>query len=222
MLPTTESATLTDPELTLIGRSSSSFTRLTRIFAAEFAVPYAFRVVPSLLSLDPRDYGGNPALKMPALHTPQGTWFGATNICRVLSRRAGAPRRVVWPEQLDQPLTANAQELTLAAMSTEVAVIMSTVGAPPGAASAESAHAVKMRASLLDTLAWLDAHLERVLEALPSERDLSYLEVALFCLVTHLEFRNVLPVAPDGALGAFCRRFAERPSAAQTPYRFDA
>jgi glutathione S-transferase len=211
-----------DPGFTLIGRSSSSFTRITRIFAAELAVPYAFRVVPSLLSLDPGDYGGNPALKLPALQTPECTWFGSSNICRVLSKHASAPCRVVWPEGLDQPLTANAQELTLVAMQTEVAWIMSTVSVKAGDPGAEGAHAVKMRASLSDTLAWLDAHVERVLDALPRERDLSYLEVALFCLVMHVEFRNVLPVTPYPALGSFCQRFAERPSAAQTPYRFDA
>jgi glutathione S-transferase len=211
-----------DPGITLIGRSSSSFTRVTRIFAAELAVPYAFRVVPSLLSLDAREYGGNPALKLPALQTPEGTWFGSSNICRVLSRRASAPCRVVWPEGLDQPLTANAQELTLAAMSTEVAWIMSTIGAESGDAGADGAHAVKMRTSLIDTMAWLDAHVDRVLDALPRERELSYLEVTLFCLVAHLEFRSVLPVAPYSAIGAFCRRFAERPSAEQTAYRFDA
>jgi glutathione S-transferase len=185
-------------------------------------VPYAFRVVPSLSSLDPGGYGGNPALKLPALQTPQGTWFGSLNICRVLSKQAGAPRRVIWPEELDQLLTANAQELTLVAMSTEVAWIMSTIAATPGDGVAQGAHAVKMRASLIDTLAWLDAHVDRVLDALPRERDLSYLEVALFCLVTHLEFRSVLPVAPYPALGAFCRHFADRASAEHTAYRFDA
>jgi hypothetical protein len=31
-----------------------------------------------------------------------------------------------------------------------------------------------------------------------------------------------VPVAAYAALGAFCRRFAERPAAQQTAYRFDA
>jgi glutathione S-transferase len=201
---------------TLIGRSSSSFTRIARIFAAELGVAYRFRVVPNLTSLEAADYGGHPALKLPALEAPEGTWFGSLNICRAFARQASGAPRVVWPEALVEPITANAQELTLAAMSTEVALIMSSLGG-----KAEGPHAVKMQKSLVDTLAWLDSHLERVLAALPASRDLSYLEVALFCLVTHLEFRSVVPVTPYSALGAFCQRFAERPSAEQTAYRFD-
>jgi glutathione S-transferase len=201
---------------TLIGRSSSSFTRITRIFAAELGVAYHFRVVPNLTSLEPADYGGHPALKLPALEATEGTWFGSLNICRAFARQVSGAPLVVWPEALDEPTTANAQELTLAAMSTEVALIMSSLGG-----NAEGPHAVKMKKSLVDTLAWLDRHLEQVLAALPARRDLSYLEVALFCLVTHLEFRSVVPVTAYAALGAFCQRFAERPSAEQTAYRFD-
>jgi glutathione S-transferase len=211
-----------DLDLTLIGRSSSSFTRIARIFAVELGVPHRFRVVPSLLSLDASDYGGNPALKLPALETPEGTWFGASSICRVLSKHARVPHRMVWPEALEQALVANAQELTLVALSTEVALVMSKVGSAPDDGRADTPHAVKMQKSLVDTLAWLDAHLDRALAALPRERDLSYLELTLFCLVTHLEFRKVVPVAAYAALGAFCRRFAERPAAQQTAYRFDA
>src|SRR4051812_43364066 len=105
---------------TLIGRSSSSFTRVTRIFAAELGVEHGFEIVPDLLSLDAADYGGNPALKLPSLRTPRGIWFGALNICRELERLA--PRRpfIVWPEAYDGPLLANAQELTLHAMATGV------------------------------------------------------------------------------------------------------
>jgi glutathione S-transferase len=210
-----------NPDFTLIGRSSSSFTRIARLFAAELGVPHGFRVVPSLLSVDARDYGGNPALKLPALETPEGTWFGASSICRVLAKHARVPRRMVWPEALDRPLVANAQELTLVALSTEVALVMAAVGDKPGAGGAETPHAVKMRKSLVDTLAWLDDHLERALAELPKERDLSYLELSLFCLVTHLEFRNVVPTEPYAALGAFARSFAERPAASLTVYRFD-
>lgn len=206
-----------DVALTLLGRSSSSFTRITRIFAAELGVAYRFRVVPNLTSLEPADYGGHPALKLPALEAPEGTWFGSVNICRAFARRASTAPRVVWPEALVEPITANAQELTLAAMSTEVALIMASLGG----GKAEGPHAVKMQKSLVDTLAWLDSHVERVLTALPARRDLSYLEVALFCLITHLEFRSVVPVTPYPALGAFCQRFAERPSAEPTAYQFD-
>lgn len=206
---------------TLFGRSSSHFTRVARIVAAELGVAYTFRVVPNLLSLDPSDYGGNPALRLPVLHTVQGEWFGALNICRALERQASAAGvegrpRLVWPEALDRPLTANAQELTLQAMASEVALIMARVAKADEAA----ANLAKQRESLERMLAWLEANVSEVLAALPP-RSVSFLEVTLFCLVQHLEFRDILPTAPYRALDEFCQRFAQRESARQTMFRFD-
>jgi hypothetical protein len=124
---------------------------------------------------------------------------------------------VVWPEDLDTPLLANAQELVLQAMATEVTLIMSKAGG----ASEDSAHHAKMRTALVNMMAWLEEHAGSVLAALPPERDLSYLEVTLYCLVSHLEFRGVLPTAPYSELNAFCQRFATRASVSETAFRFD-
>jgi glutathione S-transferase len=203
-------------DLLLFGRSSSSFTRIARIYAAEFEVPYEFRIVPDLMSLEEADYGGNPALRLPVLQTAEGSWFGASNICRALSRRALSSRLLVWPEDLERPLTANAQELTLVALSTEVSMIMAQLAGAGGSGNID-----KLRRSLERTLTWLDEQIESVLAALPSERHLSFLEVSAFCLVTHLSFRGVLPTTPYPKLVAFSERFGERTSAQETPYRFD-
>jgi glutathione S-transferase len=202
---------------TIVGRSSSSFTRVSRIFAAELGVPYTLEVVRDLQSLEVEAYGGNPALKVPSLRTPSGTWFGALNICRELARISLRALHVVWPEVLERPLLANMQELTLHAMATEVGLIMSG----PPAEGAETPSRVKMRLSLHNTLSWLDAHATQALDALPAERQLSYLETCLFCLVTHLEFRNVLPTAPYPTLVAFSQRFGGRASCTETAFRFD-
>lgn len=202
--------------LVLFGRSSSHFTRVTRILAAELGVAHGFRIVPDLLSQNPSDYGGNPALRLPVLHAADGEWFGALNVCRALARHRSHPARVVWPEDLDR-LAANAQELTLQAMASEVALIMARV-----ASADESApHLEKQRTSLEAVLAWLERHVDAVIASLPAERVVSFLEVALFCLVTHVEFRAILPTRPYRVLGEFCERFARRPSAQQTGYRFD-
>ncbi|MET0791438.1 MAG: glutathione S-transferase N-terminal domain-containing protein [Polyangiaceae bacterium] len=56
-------------DLALFGRSSSSFTRVARIDAAEPGVPYQLRVVPDLRSLEAAGYGRNPALRLPVLQT---------------------------------------------------------------------------------------------------------------------------------------------------------
>src|SRR4051812_4635532 len=109
----------------IIGRSSSTFTRVARIFAAELGVPYTLEVVRDLSSLDLESYGGNPALKVPSLRTASTTWFGALNVCRELARVSQREARILWPEALEQPLLANMQELVTHAMATEVGLIMS-------------------------------------------------------------------------------------------------
>lgn len=203
---------------TIIGRSSSHFTRIARIFAAELAVDYSFTVVRDLSSFESQSYGGNPALKLPILETSTGTWFGALNICRELSRHSKLKLRILWPEALDRALLANAQELVLQAMATEVTLIMSKLASNVS----DSAHQAKLRKSLLNTMSWLDAHLLEILATQPSNQDLSYLETTLFCLTTHLEFRNVMPIACYANLIEFCRRFETRSSARDTPYFLDA
>jgi glutathione S-transferase len=204
--------------LTVVGRTSSSFTRVVRIFALELNVPYGFEIVRNIQSLDPGDYGGNPGLKLPSLRSAEGSWFGALNVCRELARISEQRLRIIWPEQLTLPLLANAQELVLQGMSTEVGLIMSSVAEQP----LETVHRAKMTKSLAGTLSWLDANIEPALLALPRERDLSYLEVTLFCLVAHLDFRKVLPTAPYAALGDFRRAFGQRAACRDTEYHFDA
>jgi glutathione S-transferase len=202
---------------TLVGRSSSHFTRVTRIFAAELAVETKFRVVPDLSSSNANDYAGNPGLSVPALESSRGVWFGALNVCRELARCSRLDLRVLWPEALDQSLLANAQELTVQAMATEVSLIMGNLGG----ATLGGVQRDKLQARLRGSLAWLDQNARAVLAALPP-RDLSYLEVTLFCLVTHLGFRGILDPLPFANLMQFCERFGERRSALSTPYRFDA
>jgi glutathione S-transferase len=190
---------------------------VTRIFALELGLAPALRVVPSLASANASDYGGNPALRIPALVAASGTWFGALSVCRELMRHARSERRVIWPEALDRALLANAQELTVQAMSTEVSLIMGSLNG----AELPAAHRDKLSTSLRGSLSWLDENIAAVLELLPP-RDLSFLEVTLFCLITHLEFRSLLPVGDWPRLQQFCARFAERDSARATPFRFDA
>jgi glutathione S-transferase len=201
----------------LHGRSSSHFTRIPRIFAAELEVALDFHPIRDLMSTDPDHYGGHPALKMPTLSTEAGIWFGALPICRELARCSDLALDIIWSEDLDRPVVSNAQELVTTAMATEVALIMGGASAVP----ADNAHLAKQRASLLGAMDWLETNATRALEVLPAERDLSYLEVSLFCLVEHLEFRQVLSLQPYPMLRAFAERFARRSSARATPYVFD-
>lgn len=204
------------PELTIVGRSTSHFTRVTRVFAAEAQVPFTFQVVPDLRLSAASDYAGNPALKVPILRTPQGEWFGALNICRELGRRSAQPLRVLWPEDLKERLLANAQELVLQAMSTEVTLLMGRFfGVSDGP------HAAKLLGSLTNSVEWLERNIAGVVGQLPPERALSYLELTLYCLVRHLPFREVLSTEPYPALEAFCEAFEARPSVRDTPYRVD-
>jgi len=200
----------------IVGRSSSHFTRVVRIFAEEFDVPYELQVVPSLMASSAEIYGGNPGLRLPNLLMPgEPPAFGCLNSCRALAQHGSRSRHVLWPEALPLPLAQNAQELTLQSMSTEVSWLMITT-----AGAEAAAYASKLRAALEGMLVWLDQHVDEVIARLPT-RDLSFFEVALFCLLDHLPFRRVLSVEPYVNLQHFRDRFAARASAIATPFQFD-
>lgn len=205
--------------LRIAGRSSSHYTRVTRIFAHELGVPH--ELVPTrLVSLDAEGYAGNPALKLPTLLRPDGSClFGTENICRAIAELGAPTARVVWPEDLRDDLARNAQEMTWHAMAAQVQLVL---GVSVGGLPADHPYFAKGRAGLEGALRWLDAHLDAASRALPAPRDLSLLEVTLFCLVDHLRLRPTVPLEPYPALVRFCDAFAARPSAERTPYRFDA
>jgi glutathione S-transferase len=203
---------------TLFGRSSSHFTRVARIFAAELGVAYDYAVVSDITSLDEQAYGQNPALKVPSLTGPNGPFFGSLNVCRELARASERRPALLWPEDCASSLLSNAHELVVHAMSVEVALIMSKIGAVPG--SPPSAPESKLRASLSKTLAWLDSRWSQVLSQLPA-RDLSFLEVSAYCLITHLPFREIASVDQFTSLSSFAEEFGKRESARSTTYRFD-
>ena len=205
-------------DVCIIGRSGSHFTRVARIFAEELAVPYTLAPVYDMASMDPRDYGGNPALKLPVLTTTRGTIFGALNICRALAEIAPVPKRIVWPEAMRDPELINAQELIWHGMQAQVQLAFGTLVAK---LPADNLYFAKAAAGLRNGLRWLDRNLEDLRAALP-RRDLSVLEVTLFCLVDHLAFRGTLAVESFGTLRGFAGEFRARPSAERTPYRFDA
>ena len=202
----------------IVGRSSSHFTRVPRMFAEELGVPYELVPIYDMRALGPDVYAGNPALKLPILRTDGGVLFGAQNICRAIVERAGKPARIVWPEDLPDELSRNAQELIWHAMTAQVQLVMGTaIGKLP----ADNVYFAKIRAGFEGALRWLDAHLADAMRALPAPRDLSVFEVSLFCLIEHLEFRVTVPVAPYAALVQFAREFAKKPSAQRTAYRID-
>lgn len=206
---------MTSPEITLVGRSSSHFTRTARIFALELGVPHAFRVVPDLMSADAVAYAGNPALKVPVLVDGEGSLFGTENICRELARRSGLGPRVVLRGDCAVRVVANAEELTVHAMGSGVALIMA------GAAGTGDAGPPKVRRSLENALAFLEDNVDGALAALPAGRVISFCETTLYCLVRHLPFRKVMDVGGYPRLQAFADAFGVRPSARATEYRFD-
>ncbi len=205
----------------LVGRSSSHFTRVAAIFAHELGVPFELVVVGDLTSLDAAVYGGHPARKIPSLRVGSSVVFGAENVCRKLAEIAGrgSDPRVVWPEHLTTDVARNAQELTWLAMSAQVQLIL---GAGLGKLPPDNAYLVKTRTGLDGALAWLDANLSDALDALPRERDLALLEVTVFCLMEHLDFRRTVPNDSHPNLRRFSAAFATRSSAQRTAYRYDA
>jgi glutathione S-transferase len=201
----------------IIGRSSSLFTRVPLIFAEELEVPYELVPIYDMTSMDEKIYGGNPAFKLPSLRRGDSVLFGAQNMCHALAEMASKPVRIAWPGDLRDDLLRNAQEMVWHAMSAQVQLVFGTI---IGKLPADNVFFAKGRAGFEGALGWLNDNAEACLRALPP-RDLSLLEVTLFCLVEHLVFRATLPVTGYPALTRFTAQFAERPSAQRTAYRFD-
>jgi glutathione S-transferase len=201
----------------LTGRSSSHFTRLVRVFAGELGVPHEFTPIYDLRSVDPKDYAGNPALKLPALKLDGATIFGTDNICRALHKAASRPKQVIWPEDLPDVRARNAQEFVWHAMQAQVQLAF---GIEVARLPADNIYFSKAATGLRNVLAWLDERWPAIEASLPS-RDISVLEVALFCLIEHLEFRATVSPRPYDNLIRFARDFGQRPSAIGTPFRFD-
>jgi glutathione S-transferase len=203
--------------LSIFGRSSSHYTRCARIFAHEFGLAYHFEPITNLLSTNSADYAGNPALRLPIVVSEAGAWYGALNGCRELARRARREREIVWPEDLSDRIAANAQELVSQGMASEVTWVMASLSEP----TSTSVYAAKNKLSIQNSLAWLEQHLSLALGQLFADRALSFLEVSLFCFITHLRFRDLLDVTGYPQLQTFVSAFAERASVHATEYRFD-
>ena len=200
----------------LVGRSSSHYTRVARVFAEELGVDFEFAPMFDLASRDADVYAGNPALKLPILVTPDGPLFGTENICRELAAAAPA-RRVLWTESLPDLRARNAQELVWHAMAAQVQLV---VGAQLAGLPTDNVFFGKAMLGYANALQWLDANVDAVLDSLPPH-DLALLEVTLFCLLEHLAFRPTLPAPPGPRLLAFADRFRERPAARRTTFAFD-
>lgn len=211
---------LPEPQLRLTGRSGSHFTRVAAMFAHELGLPFELDVVHDLLSLDPANYGGHPALKIPTLHVGEAALFGTENICRKLAEiagRAGDPR-VVLPEHVNADLARSAQELVWNAMALQVQLL---VGIRFAKLPSDNVFFAKASAGMVGSLTWLEQHLERALEHLPAVRDVTVLEVTVFCLVEHIAFRPTVPLDAFPTLRNFATRFASRGSAQRTVFRAD-
>lgn len=203
-------------EVAIVGRSSSHFTRVARLFAHELGVRYEFRPVFDLTSLSPADYVGNPALKIPVLVDEKGSLFGCENVCRELAVRSGKRESAVLRGDSRSRVVANAEELTHHVMSSEVVLIMAKMAGDARLAGP------KVARSIDNCLRALDTGLDDVLAALPPSRTISFFEAALFAVVTHLPWREIMDVTPYARLAEFCRAFGDRESARATEYRFDA
>jgi glutathione S-transferase len=201
----------------IIGRSSSLFTRMPLIFAEELGIRYELVPIHDMAATDPQAYGGSPALKLPSLRRGKSLLFGAQNICRALTELSDASARIVWPEDLHDDLSRNAQELVWHAMGAQVQLVFGTI---IGRLPADNVYFAKGRIGLENSLCWLERQAEQILGTLPP-RDLSLFEVSLFCLLEHLVFRGTLPVEAYRSLGRFSEGFAARPSARRTAYRYD-
>jgi glutathione S-transferase len=201
----------------IIGRQGSHYTRMARLLAHELGVEYTLRPIYDLLSEDPAVFGGNPALKLPALRQDGSVVWGSQNVCRALARSLpGGESRVFWAEDARTPLLMNAHEIMAHTMAVQVEVVFHEVVSrrPPDTASR------KRRASLVNCLVWLDANLADVQAALPAER-IRLFDLGLFAVLEHFGFRNPMDLSAMPHLTGFMAAFGQRASAQATPYRVD-
>lgn len=206
------------PSLQIVGRRSSHFTRIARIFAEELGLSYDVVPIYDMTAKSSETYADNPALKLPILRVDGDVVFGTENICRTLADHAHESGAIVWPEQLRASISRNAQELVWHCMTAQVQIVFGTLVAK---LPAENLYFEKARTGFEGALSWLDAHLPEALNALPASRQLSLFEASLFCMIEHLHFRQTLPVEHYSRLEAFRNTFAARPSARNTQYQFD-
>lgn len=201
----------------IIGRQGSHYTRMVRMLAIELGVEAALQPIYDLLSEDPGVFGGNPALKLPALRQGNAVVWGSQNACRALARSTpGGEARVFWAEDARTPLLMNAHEIVAHTMAVQVEVVFHEVVSrrPPDAAS----H--KRRASLESCLAWLEAHLPGIRAELPGDR-IALVELGLFAVLEHFAFRNPMDLSAMPRLRDFMAELGRRPSALATPYVVD-
>jgi glutathione S-transferase len=163
-------------------------------------------------------YGDNPAMKLPVLRLNGSVLFGAQNICRALAEGSSRSVRIIWPEDLGDHLSRNAQELVWHGMAAQVQLVF---GVMICKLPADNPYFVKATEGFDGALRWLDARLGDVLRQLPPARDLSLFEVSLFCLLDHLRFRPTVSITPYQALAFFAQQFGERSAAKCTAYGFD-
>lgn len=102
-------------------------------------------------------------------------------------------------------------------MAMQVQIVMGTI---VHKLPADNLYFLKARSSLEGSLRGLDANLAGALDLLPP-RDFSLFEVSLRCLIDHLIFRGTLAIDPYPSLAGFLGKFAMRPSAQRTVFRFD-
>ena len=201
----------------IIGRQGSHYTRMVRMLALELGVEANLQPIYDLLSEDPTVFGGNPALKLPALRQGDAVVWGSQNACRALARSVpGGEARVFWAEDARSSLLMNAHEIVAHTMAVQVEVVFHEVVSrrPPDAAS----H--KRRASLENCLAWLEANLQAIRAELPGDR-IRLFELGLFAVLEHFGFRNPMDLSAMPRLREFMTEFGLRPSALATPYVVD-
>ena len=203
--------------LEIIGRQGSHYTRMARLLAHELGVDYTLQPIYELLSEDPAVFGGNPALKLPALRQGDTVIWGSQNVCRALARSVpGGESRVFWAEDARSVLLMNAHEIVAHTMAVQVEVVFHEIVSKRATDTASH----KRRASLENCLAWLDANLPAIRAELPSDR-IRLFELALYSVLEHFGFRNPMDLSAAPQLTGFVAEFGQRASAQATPYRED-
>lgn len=188
----------------------SHFSRKVRIVLAELGISCELVHAPNLLSEDPAHFGGNPILRVPVLEDGDDWVIESDAIVRYLLERhdAGNDRFAFFSMTVAQ---RNALAMISATMGAEVELLLSQRSGL--GAEHEGVYFRRYRVVIRECMSWLE---ERG-PALWPECDLSYLDIALACMLDHLRYNDMMPRLPECRwLSERAARHAMRPSFAST------
>jgi glutathione S-transferase len=193
--------------LALFGTPLSHFTRKVRIVLHEFAIPFEFQPVESLLTEEAGGYGFNPLMRIPTLVEGDLRLIESDYIARYLTetRAPHDPLDVLRPSYAD----LNRLAVINGIMAHEVTLLLAARGGLTEMGDSTYGH--KLLCAIASGVAWLDGSIEA------GRSSFNYVDVALISMWQHLRcYRNDTHLLAADRITERVARFSDRESVSCT------